>query len=220
MTDLQLLTLLSNLQVGVHIGCCVLCFSRLERLTQPLRIFAYFLFSTLVLNYSMSLLAEVRVNNLAMTHLVVLVEFIFLSAFFRQLLPRENWLQQHYRFYLASIGGLVIANTLFVEPINTFNTNAKVLVLFVIIFWSARFFYDRLQQISETNREEKVLRQLVSGILLYYSGSFFVYLFYKFTLNNEVFYSDKMLIFNAGLYLVFTLIILTALVRVRPTANA
>ena len=124
------------------------------------------------------------------------------------------FLNKYYKYYLGLVGGFIILNTLYFEEINTFNTNAKVLVLFLILFFATNFFYNRSKKLMEVDVHEKAVRLINSALLLYYSGSFFVYLFYKFTQNNKLFYSDKVLIFNASLYLIFTIIILIAILQV------
>ena len=214
MTDNQILKWLSEVQGLVLLICCILGFLFSKRLNKPVKFFCYYLFFSLVMNYSMSKMADLRVNNLAITHFMVLGEFIFLSAFFRQVLSNNIILNKYFKYYLAIIGGFIIVNTLYLETINTFNTNAKVVVLFIILFFATNFFYNRSKQLMEVDVHEKAIRLINSALLLYYSGSFFVYLFYKFTQNNKLFYSDKMLIFNAGLYLTFTLIILIALLQI------
>ncbi|MEL6944538.1 MAG: hypothetical protein AAFO82_17895 [Bacteroidota bacterium] len=162
----------------------------------------------------MRLLPLERVSNLAITHIITLGEFIFLSLYFRAILKEDTFLDKYFRIYLGIVGGLIIANTLFIEKINVFNTNAKILVLFLIIIWIVYFFYDRSKKLMEVDIHEKAIRLINSGLLLYYSGSFFWFLFYKFTINNEVFYSHKVLIFNAALYLFFTIIVSIAILRV------
>jgi len=162
----------------------------------------------------MSKMADLRVNNLAITHFVVMGEFVFLSAFFKAILDDNIFLNKYYKYYLGIAGGFIIINTLYLEEINTFNTNAKIFVLFLILFFATNFFYNRSKKLMDVDVHEKAIRLINSALLLYYSGSFFVYLFYKFTQNNKLFYSDKVLIFNASLYLIFTIIILIAIVQV------
>lgn len=210
MTELGLLDLISDLQEYVMIASCLLCFWGFARLNSSERIIAYYLFFLLIINGVASLIADQRENNLATTHILVLGEFILLSSYFKELLGERFFLKKYYKMYLAVIGGFILFNSLFLEKITTFNTNAKTLVLFVIIFMTTSFFYDRSRQLMEVDKHEKAARTINAALLLYYSGSFFVYLFYKFTQDNMVFYSNKMLIFNASLYLLFALLMLLA----------
>ena len=181
---------------------------------------AYYIFLLLILNSSATLLADEGTNNLVITHLLALGEFIVLSLFFKEILVGDYLVKKYFRSFLAVFGGLIILNSLFLERINTFNTNAKTLVLFVIIFLSTAFFYDRSIRLMKVDAYERALRIMVSAILIYYSGSFFVYLFYKFSTNNKIFYSHKMLVFNSALYLIFTALMLVAFsIRLRPELN-
>ncbi|MEM1321229.1 MAG: hypothetical protein AAGG75_13320 [Bacteroidota bacterium] len=214
MRGIDIIITVTNWQGYIMSLCCLLCFLYFSKLSAAQKILSYYLFFLLIMNTSMRLLSLERINNMAITHMISLGEFIFLSLFFRELLKGKFFLGKYFRFYLAIGGGLIIANTLFIEPLHTFNTNGKVLVLFIILFFATAFFYDRSQQLMEVDLHEKTTRLINSALLLYYSGSFFVYLFYKFTQRDEVFYSVEMMVFNAILYLIFTLLILMAILQV------
>lgn len=223
MSDIEIIYLITRWQGYVLTACCILCFIGFGRLNQAAKQFSYYLFFLLLSNSIMLLLAYAKENNLVGTHLVVLGEFIFLSFFFKEILKRNTFFQKYFRLYLGIFGGLILANTLFLEEINTFNTNAKTLILFVIIFLATAFFYDRSKQLMEADIHEKALRIINAALLIYYSGSFFVYLFYKFTVNNEVFYSNKIMIFNASLYAIFTLMAFSAMIMMvlrKPEGDA
>lgn len=214
MNDSDILILIANLQEYIMVLSCILCFIYFFKLDKTQQVISYYLFFLLIMNYVMRKLSFAGVNNLAITHILVLGEFVFLSFYFKGVLKNQVYFKKYFRLFLGVIGGLVITNTLFIEKINTFNTNAKVFVLLTIIFVSTLFFYDRAKRLMNIDAYEKANRIITSALLLYYSGSFFVYLFYKFTQNNEVFYSNKMLIFNAALYLLFTILMLMAILTV------
>lgn len=214
MTDYDILEWISKCQGGVHLLTCLIGLLFLDRLNKATKLFFYYLAFLLIINYTMLEMANHQINNFALTHLMVLGEFVFLSAFYKEILQTASGvLNKYFKYYLLLIGALIIVNTLYVEAIDTFNTNAKVLVLFLILFFSTHFFYDRSKRLMEVDAEEKALRLINSALLLYYSGSFFVYLFYKFTQNNTLFYSSNVLIFNACLYLVFSMLIFIAMAQ-------
>jgi len=214
MDVLDLIITVNSIQEYTMVFTCMLCFWIFPQLSKAQQVFAYYLFFLLVTNTIMRLLAFERTNNLMMTHILCLGEFIFLSLFFRELLSHQQVLKKLFRPLLLIFGGLIISNTLYLEKINTYNTNGKVLVLFVVIFFATAFFYDRSKRLMEMNIHERITRIINSALLLYYSGSFFVYLFYKFTQSDEIFYSLEMMLFNVILYLLFTLIILTAFLMI------
>lgn len=214
MSDLEILFLIVDWQGYIMAFCCALYFLYFTKFGLAQKIISYYLFFLLTVNVVMKLLANEKVANLAFTHIAVLGEFIFLALFFREVLKNQTLFKKYFRVFLGVTGGLIIANTLFVEKINSFNTNAKIMVLFLIIFLATSFFLDRSKRLMEVDVHEKALRIINTAILLYYAGSFFVYLFYKFTLNDMIFYSNKMLIFNSALYLIFTLLMLSAVIIV------
>lgn len=159
-------------------------------------------------------MANLGINNMPMTHLIVLGEFIFLSFFYKEILKEHILFKKYFKIYLGITGSLIILNTLYVENIATYNTNAKVLVLFIILMLAVLFFYERSKVLIKVNTNEKSVRLINSALLVYYSGSFFMFLMYKFMVNNEQFYTKNILIFNASLYLLFTTFILIAILIV------
>ncbi|MCI4667284.1 MAG: hypothetical protein MRZ79_03920 [Bacteroidia bacterium] len=210
MSSLEILKWINTCQVYVMISCCLLCFVGFERLKTEGKIIAYYLFFLLVINTVAILLARQKVNNLSTTHILVLGESIFLFIFYREVSEEGSIFRKYFKIFIALLVGLIITNTLFIEKINTFNTNAKIFLLFVIIFLSTNFFYNRSRQLLTVDAYERSLRIINTALLLYYSGSFFVYLFYKFTQNNLEYYSNYILVFNSVLYMLFTILMLVS----------
>jgi hypothetical protein len=214
MSKKELIYFLANCQAYTLLICVILCFLFFKSLSKELKLVSYYLFFMMLMSSIGVRMANFGVNNLVTTHLAVLGEFIFLSLFYKEILKEHIFFKKYFRIYLGVIGVLVILNTLYIEPINTFNTNAKVLVLFIIIMFAALFFFERAKKLMQVDVNEKAVRLINSALLVYYSGSFFVFLMYKFTQNNKQFYSKEMLIFNASLYLLFTIVMLIAILMV------
>ena len=210
----QIINTIASMQSFTMLGVCLLCFIYFNRLSSSLKLLSYYLFFMLVINTLASEMASFGLNNLATTHLLVLGEFIFLSLFYQSVLPHYFIFKKYFSRYLAIVGGFIIANTLYLEQVNEFNTNAKVIVLFFILFFTILFFYDRSKHLTKPNLQEKAIRLVNVALLLYYSGSFFYFLFYKFTQNHKQFYTQGILVFNAALYLLYTILIAIAIIQV------
>lgn len=213
---LEILLTIADIQFVVLFFCCLIVFIFNSKLNQPFKILGYYLLALLIIGYvSKDLGKAPYVNNLHLLHLLAIIEFISLSLFFKEILnfsvPKVDL---YYKIYLAIIGGIVISNSIWIENLRVFNTNGKILVQFVIIILCVIFFYQRAQNVSKINVYEKALRLTNSAMLIYYSGSFIYFLIYKFTANNKQFLSTEILIFNASLYLLFTILILIAILMV------
>lgn len=210
----EILKLIGGSQEYVILISCIICFFFFKKLSKELKVISYYIFFMMLMNSFSLRMAQVTINNMPISHLLVLGEFIFISLFYKKILKEHIFFKKYFRIYLGSIGSLVILNTLYIEPINTFNTNAKVLVLFIIIMFAALFFYERAKVLMKVDVNEKAIRLINSALLVYYSGSFFMFLMYKFMQENKQFYTKNILIFNSGLYLLFTIVMLIAILMV------
>jgi hypothetical protein len=214
MNKKELIYFLANCQEYIILICCILCFFFFKKLSKELKIISYYLFFMMLMSSSAVRMANLGVNNMPITHLLVLGEFIFLSLFYKEMLKDHVFFKKYFKIHLGVIGSLIILNSLYVENISTYNTNAKVLVLFIIIMFAALFFYERAKVLMQIDVNEKAIRLINSALLVYYSGSFFMFLMYKFMVNNEQFYTKNILIFNGSLYLLFTIVMLIAILMV------
>lgn len=218
MTDIFWLKTIAEIQHYTLLTCCLISFFFFSKLSQPLKILSYYLFGLLVIGYVATDLSKApAINNLHLLHLLVIVEFIFLSLFYKRILRfNHSRIDLIFKIYLILIGGFTLINSIWIEGLRVFNTNGKILVQFIIIILSVVFFYQRSMTIFKTNIYEKSLRLVNSALLIYYSGSFIYFLIYKFTSDNKKYDGIQvdLLIFNASLYLLFTILILIAILMV------
>jgi hypothetical protein len=115
-------------------------------------------------------------------------------------------------FWYFMIGGciLIVVNSLFFQSIYEFNSFAKTFVQIAIIGYAMIYFYNLVENPSFSTAMSKSLRLVNSAIMIYYSGSLFIFMYGKFSLVNiegyVVFWA-----FNAILNFIFQLLILLGL---------
>ncbi|MFT6335429.1 MAG: hypothetical protein ACI86M_000901 [Saprospiraceae bacterium] len=109
-------------------------------------------------------------NNLFLLHIYTILEFIVLSAFFKVVFD-----QLGSKFSMLKITIVVvllcILNSIFIQPLEGFNSYASTLVGLVLIVYSAYTFYLLLDKDGVKFRN---IKWLVAGILIYQMTSFII----------------------------------------------
>ncbi len=145
-------------------------------------------------------------NNLPLLHLHTLLEFIFISLFYREILFKRNSLNSYFPYLVGGISVIVIVNSIFLEPLTDYNSNAKTLAQTLIIAYSILYFFNRIS--IEVSKSNMILNRINASILLYYAGSLFIFGFAKIISKGSPLMNTYFWDFNALLYLVFQLLVL------------
>lgn len=192
-------------------------FVKIFRERTELKWFAMTLISALIIQILAHVFAYKYGNNLPLLHLHTLLEFIFISLFYRQILFSKHRLSVYLLYFIGVVSILIVANSVFLEPLTGFNGNAKGLSQSLIIIYTILYFFSRIS--TEVREENMYLNKINASILLYYSGSLFIFIFASFLAKNSPVLNHYFWEFNALLYLVFQLLILVATWRlVFPTS--
>ncbi|WP_461303529.1 hypothetical protein [Aureisphaera sp.] len=185
----------------------LLCIIAYRRMNVPLKRLSYFLFWNLFIEILAITFMKLGHNNLPLLHLYTLGEFLLFSYFYKSLLNKPKPFQLFFPLFVAGISVLIILNSIFVQSIYGFNTIAKTLVQVLIISYSVLYFYNLVENQKASNHIAKSLRLINSAIMIYYSGSLFIFMCSKISFENTetyiVFWA-----FNAILNVIFQLLIL------------
>jgi len=111
-------------------------------------------------------------NNLYLTHVFPVIEFALLVCFFRETLSKKA-----ITILIISFTILSILNVLFFENLNEFNTLARAVEALLLIIISLMYFYSLLRDLSEKYLEQSPLFWVATSILIYFSGSFFIFIY-------------------------------------------
>ncbi|MEM7185903.1 MAG: hypothetical protein AAF466_04520 [Bacteroidota bacterium] len=168
----------------------------------------------LILNLLTEILAytfiQLEINNLPLLHMYTLGEFVLLSYFYQSLFKKSSRFRKFLNYYIV-IGALfILSNSLWIQSIYGFNTIAKTFVQISIIGYAVFFFYRQLGDRPYPEAISKSLSLVNSAVIIYYSGSLFIFMYGKFSLVHVegyvVFWA-----FNAVLNFIFQLLILIGL---------
>lgn len=202
-----------NLAVLVLCISILLCLFNTKKLSTPFRRLLYFLIWNLCIEISARVFTYSEVNNLPLLHLYTLGEFILFSWFFKSLLINPKFFQSNYRYFVIGSAILIIFNSLFFQPIYGYNTLAKTSVQLIIICYAVLYFYNLTENQSLSLRQEKSLRLINSAVLIYYSGSLFIFMCSQILIGYSE-WIKTFWAFNAILNLIFQLLVLLGIWKV------
>lgn len=188
----------------------VFCLINLKKLSTPFRRLFYFLVWNFVIEILAIVFTSWEYNNLPLLHIYTLGEFVLYSYFFMSLIRKPALFKNIFRYFLIAGCLFIVLNSVFLQNMYTFNTFAKTFVQITIIAYAVLYFYNLVDNQSLSSAESKSLRLVNSAILIYYSGSLFIFMYGKFSLIHiegyAVFWA-----FNAILNFTFQLLILLGL---------
>ncbi|MEL6867922.1 MAG: hypothetical protein AAFP19_26085 [Bacteroidota bacterium] len=185
-----------------------------KRLSPALRIFSFYLLCNLILEALARVAVYFNTASLAMVHLFTLIEFIILSMFYGRVIREIAWFRRSYHWLVLGGSLFIILNSLFIQPINRLNSYAETLENIILIFYAILFFYNQYQKEESHPNYDRILIWINSGILLYISGSLFIFMFGDVLARLAADQQILLFILNAALNLLFKIIILIALIQV------
>lgn len=206
---------MANSGRGILLINAVLMLVFFKRLPVALKAFGLFVLVDLMTEMLLLLVLNPKQNNMPWLHLYTLLEFVTLSVYFKAVFQDLEVFQRYFWWGLGVLTILLISNSLFVEPILGFNSNAKTLVQLMMIGYAVTYFFRSFGNTDFSQKDNLVLALINAAVLVYYSGSLFVFMFAKMVNNPSSNTGQNTQIvfwmFNAGLFLLFQSIILIAL---------
>lgn len=210
-TLLHQMNLLAANLVLIVLGLSVLFFLfKYKKLDVPFRRLFYFLAFNLTIEILALVFQYAGINNLPLLHLYTLLEFILFSFFFKSIFVEKSFFHRVFWYLIVVVSVLIICNSIFVQPIFEFNTLAKSGVQIILICYAIVYFYNLVEPRRLSTARFKSIRLVNSAIIIYYSGSLFIFMFSRDSIWNEEVYVIFWT-FNGFLNLVFQLLIFTAL---------
>lgn len=155
------------------------------RLKPELKLFAWFLFCSGILQLLSLILWFMHTNNLFILHLLVPLGFVFLAAYYRTLL--KDFLDPAVLTFTA-IGFVAFSfvNTLYLQPLAVFNSNALTVecVLLLILSMSAYTLFLN-KSVDRQNRESFAgLNWVNSGLFVYHASTLLIFYFGEYITSN------------------------------------
>lgn len=158
----------------------------------PVRMLLYYL----VVSGSINLVAVLlsRKNNLPLLHLYTIAETVLLLLFFCAINKGQRILTLN-KIMLILFPLACIINFLFFQSLYRSNTYVRPVEALLLIFFSMEYYWREGQDETAGKWTDNPLNWIVAGILLYFSGSFFQFVFSN-VISATANMSVKLLILN------------------------
>lgn len=196
---------LSNVSLLVLAVNVVLAALAMKDNPAPFRWFTYFLIAGLAVQLLAKLLWLREVNNLPLLHFYTLVEFVFISLFYRGVFQANGLRWAYFGHFIGLVALLILLNSIFIQPVLTFNSISKTVTQLIYISFAVTYFF-----VVPNRTENNFFTLISSAILVYYSGSLFIFMFTNVVSTLQDLYRYFWLA-NTLLYFLFQLIILHGL---------
>lgn len=173
----------------------------------------YYLLGSGCINLIAILLANNGIINLPLLHLLTLLELYFLLKFYSALFEGRATILIKYTSLITILASL--ANSIWLQNIYKFNSYARALIAISIMLLSLLYFL----KVPE-NKKVPAELIIVYGLLLYYAGSFFLFLFSNY-LKSGLGSSTMVWNINAALLIIFYFFITAGILKCshQPTTS-
>ena len=169
--------------IGPLVAIVTFIFSR-KKITNELGLVLAFCVVQFICNIIASALSTYYIPNYAVYKINTVASLIILLLLFSRHLLQFNK-KMNYLVYAFII--LVIIPTFFGEGITSYNSYSATLSSFIIVAFCLYYFSIKLLR---SNPEESVpataIFWCVVGIFIYYAGSFFIFLSYKYLIETDI----------------------------------
>lgn len=156
---------------------------RYNELSSKLKIISWYLFAGAVTSIVNNVLAYCHLNNMLISHIYTLVEFILLILFYKKIPGEKN--KKAYNLLITFFSVLVVMNAAFLESIFTYNSYTKSIEAIVVMFLSVRYFKQNLDKAGTTAvKGDNYIIYINSGLLVYFAGSFLLFIIQNLTVSS------------------------------------
>jgi hypothetical protein len=155
-------------------------------LSEPLRIIFYYILIALMFEILGWITVLLHQQNHWVTNIFNILEFIFISFYFLKIFKiKKIYKVLNFLILLVAIS-IILLTLIDYRNINHYNSIAFVISCFALMMLVLYHFYILLYSLEVPRLTTNPYFWISSGVLLYFSGSFFINLFSEFILFNEV----------------------------------
>ena len=144
---------------------------------------------------------KVSGNNLPVVHLFTVFQFVIFVLIMKKgltpLIPKRV-----FDFLIVFFVLFAFCDAFWWHGIYNFNTYSRPLSGFILLFLALCFFYKTLKELKIKHLEKTPLFWVSAGILVYFSGSLFIFLFTNFVKS-----SDQALLTLWGIHAIFNILL-------------
>lgn len=192
-------------------GVGVLIFRRLPK---AYRILGMYFVLAVMLETVCIVLALSSVNNLPFVHLFALIECVVFLHYFASL-EGQNLARRITNFVAIALGIYMICNSIWNEPIYTFNSMGRLISGFVLAIACIRSLINMFWSDTETFMPKQPEFLVTAGATIYFLGSIMVIGAYDYLIENDIGQSRDVWHIHSVLLILFHLLIALGLWRSR-----
>lgn len=207
-------TVLMNISLILICLSGIACTLKIRKIGKGFQFLLVYFILYIIVDVWSGILSSQKINNLPLLHIYTILEFIIWSLFYKALLKDKPFFGKGFPIFITIITSLLIANSIYLEPIFGFNSNAKALVQIILIGYSMHYFFSSYGKIDFSKPGKQADLLINFAVILYYSGSLFIFMFMKTLMNRNMMDSTRgFWFFNAFLLLIFQIIIFIAVLK-------
>ena len=182
-----------------------IAFFRFKYLTDAAKALLVYLCTSALVSIVIKYTASYKINNLPIFHLYTFIELLLLAEFYKKLIGFKKIITiVQFLFLIACV-----VNAVFFQSIFTFNTYTRPLEAFIIMLFAVNYFAKIFTDTSKVNLLEIPGFWFNTGLFLYFSGAFMLFIFSNFLLkvSQESYYIvwNTHATFVLIMYILFTL---------------
>ena len=159
-------------------------FFHYKHIVKELKTVSIFLCFVAVFEIICIILANYSINNLPFLHLYTIFEFSFLGLVFYQVFAHPSF-KKAIIVTIIAFAAFAIINAFFIQTIYEFNTIAHAVESFLLILLALLFFFKVFHESAVMHLGKYPMFWINSGILIYFSGSFFLFIFSNYILMQS-----------------------------------
>ncbi len=160
---------------------------RYQKLNPVQKLGYQYLFVALIFQIISTVLNQMNQNNLPLIHIYSVVRFAFLSLIFKRLI-KDSFISRVVFANIFFFLGFSLVNALVFQDIFSFNSNSLIVESILLIIYSVVYLFQILREMQIQFVERFYGFWLVSGILYYFAGNFFLFSLSNLLLESS-FYS-------------------------------
>jgi hypothetical protein len=153
---------------------------RYRVLPRPHRILLFYLVFAGVVDAAASYMSRHHIHNLWLLHIYTAVETVLLLWFYRSILS-SPWLRKAIPYAMVVFPLVCLVNILWWQSLLHFNTYTRPVEALLLIYLGLVYFMENSAAPSKSS-----LSWMNAGILLYFSVSFFIFIFSNFLHHGQL----------------------------------
>jgi hypothetical protein len=167
--------------VGIIAPCFILIplvagFAHYRFLNREFKVIIYYLLTTALANAVAKILIVFHFHNLFIIHVYTVIEALFLCWLFILILP-DYKIQITIRFLAILFPAFCLVNFVFFQNSTVLNTYTRPVEAIIFIALSMCYWWKNNNMDYEVSWANYPLNWIVSGLLLYFSSAFFLFVF-------------------------------------------